>query len=95
MLRREGLTVTPTKDQFFTGSKKYEAIYEALKLMEKNKPAAALMRMRWAMPDTTMEQLKMTVTMNEMGGLFAYGRITPKGREYYQKMIHEAKEMAE
>ena len=86
--------MTPTKDQFFTGSKKYEAIYEALKLMEKNKPAAALMRMRWAMPDTTMEQLKMTVTMNEMGGLFAYGRITAKGHEYYKGMIAGSLEMA-
>ena len=84
----------PTKEQFIIGSKKYEAIYEGLKLMEKGKPAAALTRLRWAYPDMTMEQLKMTVTMNEMGGLMFGGRITPKGHEYYKSMISGALEMA-
>lgn len=85
----------PTKEQFMTGSKKYEALYEGLKLMEKGKPAAALMRVRWMFPEMTQAQWNMSVTMNEIGGLYAYGRITPKGHEYYQKMIHEAAEMAE
>ena len=85
----------PTKEQYTTSSNKYESIYEALKLYERGKANAALARIRWSIPGMTMEQLKMTVAMNEMGGLMFGGRITPKGHEYYQKMIHEAKEMAE
>ena len=84
----------PTKEQYMTGSNKYESIYEALKLYERGKANAALARIRWSIPNMTMEQLKMTVTMNEMGGLMYGGRITPKGHEYYNSMISGALEMA-
>ena len=84
----------PTKEQYMTGSNKYESIYEALKLYERGKANAALARIRWSIPNMTMEQLKMTVVMNEMGGLMFSGRITPKGHEYYKSMISGALGMA-
>lgn len=85
----------PPKSQFATAATKWESTYEALKLYERGKANAALARIRWSIPGMTMEQLKMTVAMNEMGGLMFSGKITPKGHEYYKSMIHEAKEMAE
>lgn len=84
-----------TKDQFANGAMKYEATYEALKLVERGRMMSALARVRWAIPDMTPERWKMTVAANEMGGLFACGKITPKGHEYYQTMIKGAREMAE
>lgn len=84
----------PTKSQLQTGSTKYESIYEALKLYERGKPMAALARIRWAYPDMTAEQFKATVAANELGGLMFGGKITPKGHEYYRKMIDGALEMA-
>ena len=86
--------MTPTKEQYMTGSNKYESIYEALKLYERGKANAALARIRWSIPNMTMEQLKMTVAMNEMGGLMFGGKITPKGHEYYKSMIAGSLEMA-
>ena len=84
----------PPKSQFQTAATKWESTYEALKLYERGKANAALARIRWSIPNMTMEQLKMTVTMNEMGGLMFGGKITPKGHEYYRKMISGALEMA-
>ena len=84
----------PTKSQFATAATKWESTYEALKLYERGKVNAALARIRWAYPDMTVEMFNMTITMNQMNGYLLGGKITPKGHEYYRKMIADTLEMA-